>query len=992
MALAAMLLLFSSSTISFAADKIVENANGDLSSGSFRQVVRDAQGGDGVLFAPGIENILLDGYAENGSTALSIDGGTTGVILDGQGKNSAVRLTNEPATYGLKNLTFVNATHNTPSGHNYDGGAVFSAGKTSLSKTVFENNFLRPDTTNQTFAVRGGAFHSGDFAYITDSTFTNNIAVAVQQDIRQASGQNEGGAMAFGGAVAVKQSVSGNDKSVISRSTFKGNQAVAIGGTVYLDTQPSENLSTSASADGGALSGMNISIDSSVFTDNLAYAMGGTLSDPANVVASTGASAYGGAASLAISDSAAISNSRFENNKAVAHYGNGINSGQHIAFGGALDVDVFPNTQLEIVDSTFKNNAAEATTDNAFVDTSVNGGAISYRTKFTGDFDITLKATTGNETVFRGNTVRYGDADPKANSFYIINTQTGIAPVDTFNLNLNIATEDNAVVALDDPITVGASYKTTIAVAGEGLFRWGGNNAFEGDVTDGSIPKIDFQSGNILLRSDFTANMVDVDDPADNAMIVNMSANAQVYTDLTDRDKDLAMFQKVDSFNVNQTKITAISYSLEATDPNAKYLVTDNRDGVDANNFVIDNSPSAWFRTTISTQGDNLYIGVDNSGAIAPIVNHANDNVQNAYWNGGMNQAYLNVLKQADPSDWNAIFSAVRNNAQKLLPEAIASQAVVGRDWSRNFTQSLWQIRGDLNGSTQCGPAACGPCNPCGSSKACKRNVWGGYVGNHAEQYVDDGYFGYKADINGVMVGLDTALNRRFEIGTYFVYGDGRTKSDALSSRIESDAYQFGFYGSWKANKKWALRADVSYGHYENDSERWNVLGTQNASFDQNIFNMGLLAKRDIRLSKRSLLSPYAGLRYIYLDQDSVRETAVSGMSTSVSGMNGESLESVFGASWAIDMRRSTTTFYADWRHEFCDAGFGTLASFNGAPQVFYLNSVARQRDSADLGFDWKTSWNGRMGRNWTAHVGYTANLARHYQSQAYYATFGLKF
>lgn len=766
-------------------------------------------------------------------------------------------------------------------------------------------------------------------------------------------------------------------------------------GTVSLETQPSATPSTTATAYGGALAAGNVRIDSSVFTGNLAYAKGGTLTEN-GAVASTWASAYGGAASIAISDSSAISNSLFENNKAVAHYGNGVNSGQHIAFGGALDVDAFANSQLEIVDTSFKNNAAEATTDNAFVDTSVGGGAISYRTKFAGNFDIDLKATQGKETVFRGNTIRYGDADPKANSFYIINTQTGIAPTDTFNLNLNIATEDNAVVALDDPITVGASYKTTIAVSGTGLFRWGGNNVFEGEVADGSIPKIDFQSGNILLRSDFTANMVDVDDPADNAMIVNMSDNAHVYTDLTDRDKDLAMFQKVDSFNVNQTKITAISYSLEATDPNAKYLVTDNRDGVGANDFVTNNSSNAWFHTAISTQGDKLYIGIDNMNAIAPIVNHANGNVQNAYWSGGMNQVYMDLLKQADPSDWNAIFAAVRNNAQKLIPESIASQAVVARDWSRNFTQSLWQIRGDLNASTQCGPAACnpcGPCDPCGASKrAGKRNVWGGYVGNHTEQFAHGGYYGYKADMNGVMVGLDTALNRRFEIGTYFVYGDGRTKSDALSSRIESDAYQFGFYGSWKANKKWTLRADVSYGRYENDSERWNVFGSHSASFDQDIFNLGLLAKRDFRLSKRSLLSPYAGLRYIYLDQDSVRETSVSGMPTSVAGMNGESLESVFGTSWAFDMRRATATLYADWRHEFCDSGFGTLASFNGAPQIFYLNSVARQRDSADLGFDLKTSWTGRKGRTWTAHAGCAANLAKHYQSQTYYATLGLKF
>ncbi|HBT76279.1 MAG TPA: hypothetical protein DEB39_04985 [Planctomycetaceae bacterium] len=91
-------------------------------------------------------------------------------------------------------------------------------------------------------------------------------------------------------------------------------------------------------------------------------------------------------------------------------------------------------------------------------------------------------------------------------------------------------------------------------------------------------------------------------------------------------------------------------------------------------------------------------------------------------------------------------------------------------------------------------------------------------------------------------------------------------------------------------------------------------------------------------------------------------------------------------------MRRATATFHADWRHEYCDSHFGTQAAFEGVPQGFDLNSVGRERDSADLGFDLKTSWTGRGGRLWTATAGYSANLAKNYQSQVYHATLGLAF
>ncbi|MGL6193966.1 MAG: autotransporter outer membrane beta-barrel domain-containing protein [Thermoguttaceae bacterium] len=991
-ALATIVLILASTAQ--AADHTVSNTKGDESPGSFRQIVKDSSTDDTIRFASGISSIPLSGSALNPSTqGLTIIGNAgQNITFDGQKQHSLLRLTYVPnpnSTFyhdTLENLTFTNATlltpsQTTPSSSSYDGGAVYIGGNGIITNTVFNDNFIHLTGLTKGSYLYGGAMSSGGVLTLTDSTFTNNILEAIQGHVTAADVDMTGSFHAFGGAVSSKRFSNSNEKNIITRSTFKDNKVMVVGGTA---DDGVTSISLSATATGGAFEGGHANIYSSAFIGNVASATGGISPDPTNRTINTWASAYGGAICTSLFDVGEIKDSLFKDNAVLSHYGNGPENGQHIALGGAIDLSAFAGSTLTITNSSFLNNSVVATTEpeGAAVSTLAAGGAMTFRTFFPGDFTVNIGATEGKETVFRGNTVKYREDDAKANAIDFFVTQPSMNPDDTniVNLGLNITTEKDALVAMDDPMVFGSYINTTITVSGAGIFRWGGWNEFT--QAEDATTKIDFKSGSVLLRSDFSAVRSSTKEP----MQVVMSKDVHLYTDMTFRNKDTAMFSDDTNFNIDKTKLTALNYSLIADAGTKKYLVAQ---GLTINDFVVTDDPNGWFKTSLSTDAGKLYISVDNTVAVDPIVNSPNGNVRRAYQNGEMNTVYLKVLAETDPSLWAEKFAETRNNPQRLTPEAIATQGIVARDWSGNFTRSLWQTRDPLSKSAV---SQCDPCKPCGSNVSRRWNLWGGYVGSNAQQYVQGGYSGYQADINGVMVGAERAMGRNFDVGSYFVYGGGKTKSNSLASQIESDAYQFGLYGSWKPNRHWSVNSDVSFGRFTNDSIRSNAFGAYTGSFGQNLFNFGLLAKRDYRFGRTTKLSPYVGLRYINIDQDSVTESGLSGFATSVAGTHAQSLDSVFGASVAMEFRAATVTLFTDWRHEFSDTRLSTLASYAGSPQSFVLQSVGRERDSADLGCDVKKSWNGQNGRLWRAHTGYNANLANCYQNQMYYVTLALEF
>ncbi len=1029
---AAIALILSSTVSLHAADRFVTNDNGGTETGSFRQVIADAFDGDTVRFASGINGIVLGAGAENTAAVnLSLLGNTGGTSLDGAGKYRILNLDGATGNAVVDSMVFQNGnliekgeqwngTTETPQSN---GGALLVKGSQDgtvrISNSRFDDNALSIEGDN-TWA-RGASIFVGQYddngassTYITNSSFTGNQA--------KSWGFTDGtkvrspfGILVNGGAVFTSGTV------VLAKTDFIDNLSWAKGGVAEpfgtdQDGNPRGALAN-ASAYGAAVStyeGFNI--QSSNFIGNKVYAEGGIAPTVGDLKGSSDVEAGGGALlswnNNSLDNSNIMTGSLFRGNEVRAIGGQAEAGNQQVfAYGGAVAIQASLNTV--ITDTSFIDNLvyAEGTTLGQ-IGATASGGAIRWNifqvVDKEGEYDneFHLKATEGNQTVFRGNKeqTKWVEEDPDTgeivtkettnpNSIAIVLYERSGFDTDPDPLALfAIETEKNALVALDDPFTTSISTALVMDVDGQGEFRWGGQNVLGVDSTT----TINLNSGTVTLSSDFTTTFERDTRFFDATYTVDMKEGLNLNLNLTGRDQTLAMFQDVSdnqeslTFKADGVNLAAATYSLKPVDD--KYLVTNNRGDVDASNFnVVDDE---LFGTTVLTEGTNLYVSIDNSKAIAPFRNSANANVRNAYRDGNLADVFDNVLAGVDPSEQGNVFNGFRNNTQLLAPEAVASQAIAALDYANYVDRALWQLTDHRNDATFFG--GCDPCVSAGGTKGKARHLWGGYVGNTARQDDSDGYFGYRSKMDGAIVGFDKDLNRRLNAGAFFSYGNGVNRYDSLGSKIDSKAYQAGLHGTFTPKRNWSVRADVSYGHFDNDLARWNMLGTSTGSFDQDLFDLGVLAKRDFRIGKTSKLSPYAGLRYMYLSQESMSENGTNPFASQIAADHLNSFASTLGAAFSTDLKYRKTvwtpTLYADWRHEFADTQYTTGARYLNGGTWYELGSVDRARDSADLGFNIMTSWTGRQGRIWDLQLGYNANLTTDFSSQAYYATLGFRF
>ena len=998
----ALILLFTAN----ADAETVTNSNGDESPGSFRQVVQDAVTGGTINFASGINSIFLKGEAVNETAVdLSIFGNAGGTTLDGAGTEGhrILGLNHATGDVLLENLVFQNATNRQTTEHNdidyARGGAVAISGGLGKTMSIIDSRFLnnRIDAIADQTSGFGGAIWAGNiesgsggenFLVVTRSEFFgNSVNTTLKEDSLWPM------ALASGGAIATVASTR------ITDSQFVDNIAYALGPNRDMSEYPNFD-NAMANAFGGAIITDGATIENSLFQNNKALATGGAITGG---FGTSDAEALGGA--IYNTGSMMIKSSLFIGNEAVATGGETdcdprdsqpirVSSGALHLFNPHQDS---LGKGVYIEDTSFLDNRAVAiqTTDTQSL--TAEGGAIVIQSMafHPGEsVDVTLSATAGNQTVFRGNKeIEKGlvDVVERANSIVFVRYSMVDDP-----FNFLITTEQGGLVALDDPFRTTLSTTLDMTVEGEGEFRWGGENII-GTLSDTTVH---FKSGTITLAPDF-ALIFQPGSILGNPGTVEfqMDSDVKLHLDLTGRNTQQAMFEDIFDYITetsleftveNGVALSASTYSLDEV--NERHIITNNRGDVTASNFNI--ADDGLFTVAVSHEDLNLYVSIDNARAVAPILNSPSVNFQAIRQSGALNTVYNDTLANADPSDHADMFHAVRNNPQHLVPEALVSQGQVAFGSTNYLSQTLWQMQG-MKKSYSPSAGFVSPCDPCGTAKSQHRFAWGGFVGNHVRQDDTGDYYGYKNSLNGGIFGIDIAATKRLELGAFIAFADGKTTYDSLASRVNTDVLQTGLYSTWQPNKKWSVRGDFSYGHFDNNSSRVNKFGRYTGSFDQEVYNVGLLAKRDFRFNNRTLLSPYYGLRYQHLKQDAVQESGPTGFAAAVDGFTADAFTGTLGAASSFDVkvgrRILTPTLYADWTHEFADRGFAATASYVGAPeQQFRLGSVRRSRDSFNLGFDVTASWKGR--NLWEAHTGYAANLASDYAGHMYYATLGVRF
>jgi hypothetical protein len=323
---AAIVCFFGLSASALAATDIITSAN-DSGTGSLRQVIEDANGGDKIVFDASLNDQTISlASAIVIDKSLTFEGlGSSHLTINGN--HSSQIFIVSAGDLSISRLTLANGA--TPG----NGGAINyeSTGSLTISDSTFIGNTA--GGAGSTGGPHGGAiymlYHSASLT-ISGSTFTGNSAGG-DGNSNDFSGRSRGGAIEYDGEGSV----------TITGSAFTGNTAGGDGGDGY----------QSGYGHGGAIylldSAMSTSVSDSTFTNNSTGGDGGggNISGRGEGGAIEGESGTG---------PLTITGTTFTDNVAGGRDGSGGGSGAGVGVGGAIE----SFSALTVANSTFSGNAA----------------------------------------------------------------------------------------------------------------------------------------------------------------------------------------------------------------------------------------------------------------------------------------------------------------------------------------------------------------------------------------------------------------------------------------------------------------------------------------------------------------------------------------------------------------------------------------------------------------------------------------------------------
>lgn len=791
-----------------------------------------------------------------------------------------------------------------------------AAGWVDLRKVEYS---LFADNFTEGHHAFGGALYAYNIGDITASVFYNNT-VASDHD-------------GYGGAISTASIES------ITDSIFVGNEAQ---GLEY-------GLGRTAGALGGAINATGVAtlttgekgigaIEDSLFAYNRAYN-------------ETGEEAVGGAINVG-RKLGEITDVVFYGNTAEA-----TNGGD--AAGGAINYTLnFANGEeaskaTTITDSHFIGNTVKAGGEGSGgamnITVAATRGGASATTHTQVDYTLNLAATAGGMTVFSGNTV-----NGEANSFYVGYADTADLMGADVVFNVDAAAK-GAVAILDpllidlvnDPLNGNTASKTfSLNNKGAGTFIWDGIN--ELNASHGSFVNLEDGSTTVFMNG-FHLHSHGHD------ITVNLDNGARVDLGLYDRNVLMPLFEDATLQNTTGASIGVSGY-YSFTDEKETWLLADGGNaGAVATAGIDTYAPNADSTFTLSTDGTFLYGTLDYKADNAGF-----DKSSRNAWRS--KPAMQEVVDSLAGDEQAALFDSMSKNPENYVPSAHLNFAHFGLSANRVTTQQALRA----NDRSRAGNMRFADSGAVASDRALassaydlecvggKFRVWAEYIGARIDQDSKKGYSGYDGDLDGGVLGLSYDFSSAFTMGAYFSYSDGSADYDTVSADFDSDVFQGGVFAQYRsACSGWRATLDLAYTHLDNDSTRFTDAAYK-ASFDQGVFSAGLEVGYEFNPWCNGRLTPYAGVRYQHLHQDSIRETGAGLTAIHMGSLNADSFASSLGISLAHDFvgesASFTPTLYAAWRHEFGDTNVSSTFRYAGFNTITRVDSLDQKRDALEIG------------------------------------------
>ena len=264
-------------------------------------------------------------------------------------------------------------------------------------------------------------------------------------------------------------------------------------------------------------------------------------------------------------------------------------------------------------------------------------------------------------------------------------------------------------------------------------------------------------------------------------------------------------------------------------------------------------------------------------------------------------------------------------------------------------------------------------------------SVWIEGLGHWARQSSVNELAGYNANTGGSVFGYDYLLDEGLLAGFSFTIAntDVDMRRDAGMGDINS--YIGAIYGSWFTDEMY-VDAALSYGYHRFENVRYvqinDLSGAARSKHDGNAWSAYIESGFNMTLEDW-FLTPFAGLRCTFLDEDSYRERGLPGNNIHVDGRTTESLVMDMGARFSRPFKRDNWVMVPEvtlaWNHDFDIDSRRLIAAFDSAPGMKFAtdaHDVERNGIRAGLGVTMinkdhvsiSINYEGEFRNNYSAH------------------------
>jgi outer membrane autotransporter protein len=238
-----------------------------------------------------------------------------------------------------------------------------------------------------------------------------------------------------------------------------------------------------------------------------------------------------------------------------------------------------------------------------------------------------------------------------------------------------------------------------------------------------------------------------------------------------------------------------------------------------------------------------------------------------------------------------------------------------------------------------------------------------------------------EADTGGFQTGYDFSIGDTGLLGFSGGYSQTSLTVSDRSSSGNSDAAQFGVYGSYMPDS-WIFDGSLAYSGASNANARTiayhGINETAAASFHSNVYTAFGEAGYVFHPRPVVALEPSVSLRESHMLQEGYTESGAPGLDLTVGEQNSDSLVSSLGLRLSRLFEPQTSHpiglgVRSAWQHELADVKNLITAQFADAPGAgFTVQSTPESRDAAALGLDVRAG----LTKNLQAFANYTATLS----------------